>query len=136
MKKTSTKSMQDYLVKVKGLVKSLVSTSEEVSWSQLISYVVDNLVAEYHVVPMVVRSRKNITFEELTYRLLSEEIMIKMMNSENIVSAFVAPHYPKETKINMGEEDVIILVITITIATTWATIILMDTITVAKHWIQ
>lgn len=83
--------MQEYLVRVKGIVESLISTGETVSEGILIDYILGGLGSEYHCVFTTVKSRGKTSFEELTDILISVENILKRMNNDTQVIA-MSPH--------------------------------------------
>lgn len=94
LKKLGTEMMQEYLVRVKGIVESLISTGETVSEGTLIDYILGGLGSEYHCVFTTVKSRGKTSFEELTDILISEENILKRMNNDTQVIAMTAHTTP------------------------------------------
>lgn len=73
LKKLGTKAMQDYLMRVKGLVESLSSVGETLTKNASVDYILGGLGSEYICVYTIVRSRKSTFFEELIDLMISEE---------------------------------------------------------------
>lgn len=57
LKKASTDSLQDYLIKAKDLVESYAFTGEVASDNQLMACILNGLDSEYHIVVTMIRSR-------------------------------------------------------------------------------
>lgn len=78
-------------MKVKGLAESLTSAGGEVTDLQLITYVLDGLNSNYHVVLTTIRSRPSTSFDEMTDLLISGENLMKKYQNEtqSQISAFL-----------------------------------------------
>lgn len=83
-------------------MESLASIDEIVSHTQLMSFDLDGLRSDYHVVLATMRSRGSTTFEELTDLLINEENLLKIINSKNTMSAFAVGHQPRGANFQLG----------------------------------
>ena len=83
--KKGNSSIEDYILKKKSLVLSLMAAGQQITDDKLILYILGGLGSEFETVIVNLTSRESITLQEVQYILQTHEMRLESLSAATTV---------------------------------------------------